>query len=347
VTTALATSSSRTDGDSSDIAAFFTDRLWFTDEVSVIGGVRYDRYNSEFNNYLINGTASLLKSESNLVSPRASLVYEPDTTKTFYFTWGRAARPQGANVVGDATAITLSSKDLEPEITESYEFGSKYGFLDGRLSVTASLFSEEKKNATQTDPGTGFTLAQSGEKQKVEGFELGLTGKPFAELTLSAGWSHLDSNTEESFAACAALTSASTTGVGCPAGVAVGTIVPNLAILGRQVIFVPKDAGSFWASYDAAAFLPGLTLGGGMTYQSKMPVRYNALSPAGAPALASIAEIPDTISLDAFVAYKFGAYRVSLNGYNLTDRLNYVQAFGNRGVPAPGRTVIFSVGYTY
>ena len=37
----------------------------------------------------------------------------------------------------------------------------------------------------------------------------------------------------------------------------------------------------------------------------------------------------------------------SLNGYNLTDRLNYVQAFGNRGVPAPGRTLIVSVGYSY
>jgi catecholate siderophore receptor len=347
VTTATATSSGRTDGDATDLGVFLTDRLWFTDEWSVIGGLRFDRYNSEFNNFLINGTAAQLKSDSNLVSPRASLVYEPDTTKTFYFTWGRAARPQGASVVGDATAIALTTKDLEPEITNSYELGAKYGFFDGRLAVTGSLFSEEKNNATQTDPGMGFLQAQSGEKQKVQGFELGLTGKVFDALSLSAGWSHLDSKTEESFANCATLTAASITGVACPAGVAVGTPVPNLAIIGRQVIFVPKDAGSFWASYDAMQFVPGLSFGGGVTYQSKMPVRDNALSPAGAPALASIAEIPDTISLDAFIAYEFGAYRVSLNGYNLTDRLNYVQAFGNRGVPAPGRTVIVSVGYTY
>ncbi|HEY4263696.1 MAG TPA: TonB-dependent receptor [Micropepsaceae bacterium] len=347
VTTATPTSSGRTDSDSSDLGAFLTDRLWFTDELSVIGGLRFDRYNSEFNNFPISGTATQLKSDSTLVSPRASLVYEPDTTKTFYFTWGRAARPQGANVVGDATAIALTTKDLEPEITDSYELGTKYGFLDGRLAVTASLFHEEKNNATQTDPGTGFLVAQSGEKQRVQGFELGLTGKVFDVLTLNAGWSHLDSRTEDSFATCATLTATSTTGVACPAGVAVGTTVPNLAIIGRQVIFVPKDAGSFWASYDAAEFAPGLSFGGGLTYQSKMPVRYNVLSPLGTPTLASIAEIPDTVSLDAFIAYKFGAYRVSINGYNLTDRLNYVQAFGNRGVPAPGRTVILSVGFTY
>jgi catecholate siderophore receptor len=346
-TTATATSSGRTDGDSTDLGIFLTDRFWFTDEWSVIGGVRYDRYNSEFNNFLINGSASQLKSESDLVSPRASLVFEPDTTKTFYFTWGRAARPQGASVVGDATAIALTTKDLEPEITESYELGAKYSLFDGRLGVTGSIFTEEKNNATQVDPGTGFLQAQSGEKQKVKGFELGLTGKVFDAVTLSAGWSHLDSRTEDSFANCAVLTATATTGVACPAGVTAGTPVPNLAIIGRQVIFVPKNAGSFWASYDASKFFRGLSFGGGVTYQSKMPVRYNALSPVGAPALASIAEIPDTVSLDAFVAYKFGAYRVSLNGYNLTDRLNYVQSFGNRGVPAPGRTVIFSVGFTY
>ena len=347
VTTATPTTVGRTDSGATDLGVFLTDRFWFTDQWSVIGGVRYDRYNADFTSFLLNGTSSLLKTESDFVSPRASLVFEPDTTKTFYFTWGRAARPQGGAVVGDATAVALTTKDLEPEITESLELGAKYGFFDGRLGVTASIFTQEKNNATQTDPGTGFILAQSGEKQKVKGFELGVTGTVFDTITLSANWSHLDSETEESFANCAILTATSTSGVACPTGVTAGTPVPNLAVIGRQVIFVPKEAAAFWASYDAAQFLPGLTLGGGMTYQSKMPVRYNALSPAGTPGLASIAEMPDTISLDAFIAYKFGPYRVSVNGYNLTDRLNYVQSFGNRGVPAPGRTVIFSVGYTY
>ena len=75
-----------------------------------------------------------------------------------------------------------------------------------------------------------------------------------------------------------------------------------------------------------------------------MPVRYNVFSPVGNPHLASLAEIPDTVQLDAFIAYQFREYRVAVNLFNITDRLNYVQAFGNRGVPAPGRTVIFSVG---
>ena len=164
----------------------------------------------------------------------------------------------------------------------------------------------------------------------MKGFELGITGKIVPEWTISAGWSHLDSETLESYANCAALTGSSTTGVACPTGVAAGTPVLNLAVIGRQVIFVPKNAATLWTSYEAADFLPGLSFGGGVTYQSRMPVRYNALSPVGAPALASIAEIPDTVSLDTYVAYKFDKYRVALNVYNLTDRLNYAQAFGNQ-----------------
>jgi catecholate siderophore receptor len=348
VTTATPATVGRTTGGSTDIAFFLTDRFWFTDQISVIGGVRYDRYNGDFTSFLLNGSSSLLKSETDFTSPRASLVYEPDTTKTFYFTWGRSAKPQGGNIVGDATAIALTTKDLEPEITDSYEIGAKYGFLGGRLSVTGSLFQEEKNNATQTDPGTGFTLAQSGEKQKVKGFELGLVGDILPEWTINAGWSFLDSETEESFATCAMFTGTTTSGIACPTGVPAGTIVPNVAIIGRQAIFVPKNSGSFWTSYDAMGFVPGLSFGGGVAYQSRMPVRYNTFSPIGNPHLASIAEIPDSITADAFIAYKFiERYRVAFNIFNLTDRLNYVQAFGNRGVPAPGRTVIVSVGVSY
>ena len=47
------------------------------------------------------------------------------------------------------------------------------------------------------------------------------------------------------------------------------------------------------------------------------------------------------------MAYKTGPYRFAVNLYNLADRLNYTQVFGNRAVPAAGRTVIFSVGATF
>ena len=60
-----------------------------------------------------------------------------------------------------------------------------------------------------------------------------------------------------------------------------------------------------------------------------------------------IGQVPESVTVDAFVSYSRDAYRVSLNVYNLTDRLNYTQVFGNRAVPAAGRTVIVSLGTTF
>ena len=346
-TTATPTSVARTTGQSTDIALFLTERFWFTDQLSVIGGIRYDWFAADFTSFLLNGTSSLLKASSGFAAPRASVVYEPDSNQTYYFNWGRSARPQGANVVGDGTALALASRDLKPEIVQSFEVGAKYAMFDGRLAATGALFSQQKDNATQTDPASGFLLAQSGEKQKVQGVELGLTGKILPQWSVMAGWSHLQSETLEAFIACSALTSTSATGVACPTDTPVGTLVSNEAFIGRQVIFIPKNAVTFWSSYDASDLVPGVTFGGGVRYQSKMNTRYQALSPVGAPALATLTEIPDSVTVDAFVAYQLGNYRLAFNAYNLTDRLNYVQSFGNRGVPAPGRSFIFSLGVRF
>ena len=47
------------------------------------------------------------------------------------------------------------------------------------------------------------------------------------------------------------------------------------------------------------------------------------------------------------MSLKVGRYRFAINGYNLADRLNYTQVFGTRATPAPGRTLILSVGATF
>ena len=60
-----------------------------------------------------------------------------------------------------------------------------------------------------------------------------------------------------------------------------------------------------------------------------------------------MAEVPESVTLNLFASYKRDGYRVAVNVYNVTDRLNYTQVFGNRAIPAAGRTVILSVGSTF
>ncbi|MEP6828718.1 MAG: hypothetical protein ABI963_00130, partial [Rhizomicrobium sp.] len=106
---------------------------------------------------------------------------------------------------------------------------------------------------------------------------------------------------------------------------------------------VPKNADSIWADYNARDLLRGLSLGGGVVYQSHLYNAYTAPNAATYPR-GRIVQIPETVELDAVVAYELKPLHFQLNINNLTDRLNYSQSFGNRGTPSPGRTFIFSVG---
>ena len=87
----------------------------------------------------------------------------------------------------------------------------------------------------------------------------------------------------------------------------------------------------------------GLSFGGGLVYQSHLYNGYTAPNPAAYP-LGRIVRIPETVELDAVIAYDLKPLHFQLNINNLADRLYYSQSFGNRGTPAAGRTFIFSVG---
>ncbi|WP_231711462.1 TonB-dependent receptor domain-containing protein [Xanthobacter dioxanivorans] len=106
--------------------------------------------------------------------------------------------------------------------------------------------------------------------------------------------------------------------------------------------FVSPNTFTLWTTYDLIkgglikALAGQLLLGGGITYADT----YFTDS-------ANTAIIPNTFSLDALVSYKHDNYRVALNGYNLTDALNYSSGFGNRAIPAPGRTFTLTVCATF
>lgn len=317
-------------GRSTDLAFFVTDRLWLTEEWSVIGGVRVDRYVANFNSVTVAGTASSIQSPSNLVNPRASIVYEPSKNATFYFSYGRSTIPIGTSVVGSPTPLSTANQALAPEVSENFELGAKYSLFDGALGLTGSVFKVLKSNATQVDPVSGNITLQSGQKQRVQGVELSATGRITDDFNVTAAYTYLDSKITFD------LTCGTATPIVCK---------PNTYTIGRQIFFVPKNAASVWLDYSAKSWLEGLTLGGGLVYQSKLFNAYATTGTAPNPTgYSRIAVIPETIELDAVATYDFGgAYRVQFNVNNITDRLNYSQSFGNRGTPAAGRTFIVAL----
>lgn len=337
---ATATTVLSTSGESTDIGFILTDRFWFTDTLSVIGSARFDRYNATLDSLTVGGTFTRLKVKSELTNPRVSLVWEPSETQTVYLSWGRSAVPQGTSVVGAGTAIAVATKDLEPEVSETWELGAKIGLLDGRLSLSGAVFDVKKDNAKQTDAGTGFLIAQSGERQQIRGLELGVTGDVTERWTLSLAYSYLDSEIKEALTACTATT------LPCPVGTPANTPLVNPYTTGRDVYFVPKNSASLWTTYDLEELVPGLSVGGGFTYSDKIYTNYTVATAGGTTALSRIAVIPESLSFDGYIAYETGNLRFALNGYNLADRLNYTQATNNRAIPT-ARAVIFSVGVKF
>jgi catecholate siderophore receptor len=317
-TSATATTVVTSSGDATDLALFATDRLWFTDELSLIAGARIDTYRANFSSVTVAGVPTTIKSPSFLFSPRASLVWEPDEKQTYYFSWGKGATPIGTSVVGSPTPIASSAAAaLRPDKSENLEVGAKFSLFDDALGLTGSLFQVTKSNALQTDPNTGTVLLQSSQKQRVQGFEASATGEVLPHFNLTASYTYLNP----------IITSDATTPFNN----------------GKQITFVPKNSVSVWGDYNARDLLEGLSLGGGVVYQSNLFNGYTAPSATAYP-LGRIVRIPETVELDSVIAYDFAkAYRVQLNVNNLTDRLNYSQSFGNRATPAAGRTFIVSL----
>ena len=353
-TNTVGTATEKSQGKSTDASVFLTDRLWFNEQLSVIGSYRVDRYTAELQSLFFNNTTTDIKVKPTLKSPRVSVVFEPTDHQTFYVSWGRSQTPQGTSIVGAGAALAITTKDLKPEDSEIWEAGAKVAIPNTGLALTASLFDVRKDNALQTDPATGFLQAQSGERQQVRGLELGVSGRITDAWTISAGYTYLDARIKESFTNCtiAAPTAAGTpTGIVCPLGTTVAFPTINQIAVGSQVTFVPKNSATFFTTYDLSSWIDGLSAGGDVTYQSKTPLGYTARSVSftdrGSQTALRLSQVPDNATINAYVAYKTGPYRFAVNLYNLADRLNYTQVFSNRAVPAAGRTVIFSVGATF
>ena len=318
----------RASGSATDLSAFATDRLWLTDALSVIGGFRFDHYPARYDTVDVRQVTGQFSNTSDLIDPRVALVFQPSPNQTWYLSWGKAATPVGTAIVGTANPITAATQAFEPDKSESWEAGAKLGFLDGRLAFTAAVFDIEKSNAKQTDPLTGEINAQSSQRQRVRGGEAALTGQVTAAWTINLAYTYLDSEILEDL-------SCGGTPVVCK---------PNPFTVGRPIFYVPRNAASVWTNYDLGKLLPGLSVGGGATYQDHLYLQYAIAGTAPNPTgLAKIAEVPHNLSFDAVAAYQRGEMRLALNVYNLTDRLNYGQVFANRAVPANGRTFVVSL----
>ena len=293
-----------------DVGVFLGDRMWFTEQFSVVAGFRWDNYDVDHFQTTSSGTPPVLatatttQASTSFVTPRVSVIYEPWKNQVFYGTYSESASPPGQFITSAPSALNPSQPDLKPEMARTYEAGFKLNALQNRLGVTASVFQVTKNNALYTDPTTGDLVA-TGERQRVQGIEAGLTGQITPAWNIMLAYAMMGSE------------------------ILTSTTAANI---GNRVQGVAHNNLSLWTTYNLSTLVntgPGrLTAGFGVFYRDEVFT-----------SSANTYLIPSSVSFDAMLSYEWDKYRIAANVYNLTNETNYDTFFNNRAIPSAGRTI--------
>ncbi len=122
------------------------------------------------------------------LNPRFNFLYHLGTDGIVYINAAKGFRSGGFNTVGTAqTGGVQLPTSFNPENLWTYELGTKQEFLGRRLIIEAAAYYNQWDNLQSQvfAPGSAIAVTTNGGKANGPGFDLIVTGKPVAGLTLS------------------------------------------------------------------------------------------------------------------------------------------------------------------
>jgi catecholate siderophore receptor len=282
-----------------------------TEQWKVIAGVRFDRYDfeTEVTNSLTGAITSALRQTDRLTSVRAGLLYQPTDTQSYYLSYGTSFNPSA-----ETLTLTAANSNVDPEENRSYELGGKWDLAGGEVLLTSAIFRVEKTHARTLDQLTQIVTLDG--ETKVDGFEIGISGRLTPKLQLLAGYTYLDGEIEK-----------------LRENMTINGMATAIARDGNRVPNVARDAASLSATY---AFMPSWQIGGGVVYSSERLLNN-----------ANTALVKGYTRYDATLAYDARNYSVRLNLQNLTDEGYFEVASAGRATPATSRTALATVTWRY
>ncbi|WP_343729181.1 TonB-dependent siderophore receptor [Duganella sp.] len=164
-------------------SAYVQNLVTLSPEWKALAGVRYDRFEQQ-TLQRIASAANLARTDRNW-SPRAGLVYQPDSAQSYYASFSRSFQPSG-----EGFALAANNVDIAPETTKNKEIGAKYDLFGGRASAGVSLFQLTRDNMKSTDPVSNKLLPVG--TQRTNGVELTFSGDLGDGWQAWAGYAWLD-----------------------------------------------------------------------------------------------------------------------------------------------------------
>jgi catecholate siderophore receptor len=311
-------------GETQTIGAYAFDTVSIGDKWQVTGGVRADRFDTNFEGASLVGTAPNqvltplhLTLDDTLFSYKAGVLFKPVPNGSIYLSHATSQQPPGGanfTLATGGTGNSVNRVDLEPTEGENLELGAKWEFNDGAFIVTGALFDSSNKNELIADPITPTTFVQVGERE-VKGVELGIVGKLTDNWQLTAGVAKMDTEITH------------------------GTATQQ----GAAINWSPELTFSSWTTY---RFPFGLTVGGGARYVDTV-----ARSVTNGPTnQINTPSAPEYWVIDAMLGYEVNdRVAIQLNAYNLADE-EYIGTLNNGGsryIPGTPRSALLTVNFSF
>lgn len=267
------------------------------------GGLRWDRFDARG----VTAAGLPVARVDRMLSLRAGAVFKPAEEGSVYASYGTSLNPslEGLSYGTANTAIA-------PEKTYTFEAGSKWDLLAGRLSLAGAGFRVEKTNARTPGllPGDPVQVLEG--RQRVSGVELSAAGSFVRGWQLFSAYTLLDSETVESNAAP----------------------VNGVSEVGKELVNTPRNSFNLWTTYE---FPRRLTLGGGLRYVGR---RYGNTT--------NTRSVDGYWTADLMASYPLSEHLdLRLNVYNLTDAYYFDRLGGGHLVPGPGRAATLSMGFKF
>lgn len=305
-------------------ALYLIDTIELNQQWQLNASLRYDYLDGSAKSAAISngvrGAYDRFNTTDEELSSRLGVVYKPAPNGSIYLAWGNSFNPSAENIVGRGRIgrdLSADDQNLDPEENQTWELGTKWELFGDRLAVNAAVFRVTKTNGriASNDPLSDPVVLDG--KQRVDGIELGVAGKPTADWDIFANYTFLNSEVLKA--------------------------APNdFAQEGQALANTPPRSFSLWNTYNVT---DAMQLGYGLQYMSERNV-----------STTSSAKVDDYVVHSAMAAYRFSdELDVQLNVRNLFneeyyDRIRTSTGSGTRSsalVPGEGRTAIASVNFAF
>jgi iron complex outermembrane recepter protein len=298
------------------VGGYLQDFIDVSDNWKLLGSVRFDTVDFEFDRAVNLGGMTVFDDETNQifnrVSPRAGVVYQPlgDDSLSGYYSYSQSFTPPSGGAYFDFGP-------LSPVLGESHEAGIKMLLLPD-LALTACGFHITKQNDTfLLDPGA---LTQVGEVRS-QGAELNLLGAITDDWFVTANYTYTDTLVTDT----------------------------NPLINGRRARNVPYNLANLWTRYNFYNYEDGVIGAAlGLIYYGDRPASLTAPNTFIFDEPPFDVRLPAYTRWDAGLYYRRGGFNTAVYLENLFDvqyaqsSVNYFQIF--QGAPFNVRA---TVSYLY